>query len=157
MVSKRRQRSDTLVGRASEVAELNRGLDRVGTGEPWFVYLAGEPGIGKTRLLAELCLRAEQRGWLVLDGRAAEFERDVPFGVMVDALNDYIGGLQPALLCPLDDNAPAELASIIPSLSRHAAEDALRTVDSERHRAQYAVRALLERLVRRHPVVLAAP
>jgi predicted ATPase len=71
MGSKERQRSDTLVGRASEVAEVDHGLDRVGTGEPWFVQLTGEPGIGKTRLLAELCRRAEQRGWLVLDGRAA--------------------------------------------------------------------------------------
>ena len=141
MGSKRRQRSDALVGRASEVAELDRELDRVGTGEPWFVQLAGEPGIGKTRLLAELRRPAEQRGWFVLDGRAAEFERDVPFGLMVDALNDYIGGLEPALLRSLDDDALAELASIFPSLSRHAAEEAPRAVDSERYRAQYAIRA----------------
>jgi DNA-binding CsgD family transcriptional regulator len=155
MGSKGGQRSNTLIGRASEVAELDRGLDRVGTGEPWFVHMAGEPGIGKTRLLAELCSRAEQRGWLVLDGRAAEFERDVPFGVMVDALNDYIGGLEPAWLRSLDDGALVELASIFPALSRHAADGAPRAVASGRYRAQYAIRTLLERLVRRHPVVLA--
>ena len=48
----------------------------------------------------------------MLNGRAAEFERDVPFGLMIDALNDYIGGLEPALLRSLDDDALAELANL---------------------------------------------
>lgn len=55
--------------------------------------------------MEELCLRAEQRGWVLLDGGAAEFEWDVSFGLIVDALNDYIGGLEPALLRALDDDA----------------------------------------------------
>ena len=154
MGTKGPQRSDTLVGRVGEVAQLERGLDRAGSGDPWFVQLVGEPGIGKTRLLAELGLRAEQRGWLVLDGRAAEFERDVPFGLIVDALNDYLGGLEPALLRSLDDDALAELASIIPSLSRYADEATARSTESERYRAHYAIRALLERLASRQPVAL---
>jgi predicted ATPase len=91
MRTRARQRSGALAGRADELAEIERGLDRVAFGEAWFVQLIGEPGIGKTRLLAELCVRAERRDWLVLDGRAAEFERDIPFGVVVDALNDYFG------------------------------------------------------------------
>ena len=155
MRSRGPQRPDTLVGRVREIAELECGLERTGAGDPWFVQLAGEPGIGKTRLLAELGLRAEQRGWLVLDGRAAEFERDVPFGLIVDALNDYLGGLEPALLRSLDDDALAELALIFPSLSRYADEAPVRNVESDRFRAHYAIRALLERLVQRQPVALA--
>ena len=65
-------------------------------GEPWCVQIVGEPGIGKSRLLVELCRRGEDRGYLVLNGRAAEFERDIPFGLIVDALNDYFGSLEPA-------------------------------------------------------------
>jgi predicted ATPase len=120
------QRLDTLVGRAGELAELERGLDRAASGDPWFVQVVWEPGIGKTRLLAELGLRAEERGWLVLDGRAAEFERDVPFGLMVDALNDYLAGLEPALLRSLEDDELAELASIFEALSRYADEVTVR-------------------------------
>ena len=48
------KRSRVLVGRASELAELDRGLDRLGAGKPWFVQIVGEPGIGKSRLLLEL-------------------------------------------------------------------------------------------------------
>lgn len=54
-----------------EVAELERGLDRTGSGDPWFVQVVGEPGIGKTRRLAELGLRAEhQRSRCLLVRRA---------------------------------------------------------------------------------------
>ena len=148
------RRSGELVGRAGELAEIDRGLDRVRDGEPWFVQLIGEPGIGKTRLLTELGVRAEQRGWLVLDGRAAEFERDVPFGVVVDALNDYLGGLEPALLRSLDSEVLTELASVFPSLAGHAGEGGVRAADSERHRTHYAIRSLLQRLAARQPVAL---
>ena len=73
------KRSRVLIGRASELAELDRGLDRLGAGKPWLVQIVGEPGIGKSRLLLELARRAKARGFLVLAGRAAEFEQDLPF------------------------------------------------------------------------------
>ena len=85
-----RSRLGALVGRARELDELGAALDRLADGEPWMLQLAGEPGIGKSRLLAELRGRAVRRGYLVLDGRAAEFELDVPFGLILDALNDYL-------------------------------------------------------------------
>jgi predicted ATPase len=90
--------SGELVGRARELDELEAVLDRLAAGEPWIVQVVGEPGIGKSRLVSELAGRAERRGYLVLGGRAAEFERDVPFGLIVEALNDYLGGLDAALL-----------------------------------------------------------
>src|ERR1700759_3123419 len=71
-----------LVGRTHELTEIEGALDRLAAGQPWLVQIVGEPGIGKSRLLTELCRRGEARGYLVLDGRAAEFERDIPFGVV---------------------------------------------------------------------------
>jgi DNA-binding CsgD family transcriptional regulator len=79
------KRARVLVGRASELAELDRGLDRLGAGKPWFVQVVGEPGTGKSRLLLELARRAEARGYLVVAGRAAEFEQDLPFAVLREA------------------------------------------------------------------------
>ena len=112
-----------LVGRDHELAELDVALDQLAAGEPWFVQISGEPGIGKSRLLAELCRRGEDRGYLVLEGRAAEFERDIPFGLIVDALNDYLASLEPAILRSLDDDALSEIASILPSLPRPQSSD----------------------------------
>ena len=63
-----------LVGRARELAEIENALNRLADGQAWMVQIVGEPGIGKSRLMAEICRRGEDRGYLVLDGRAAEFE-----------------------------------------------------------------------------------
>ena len=60
--------------------------------------IEGEPGIGKTRLLAELAQRADARGCIVLGGSASELERDLPFWVFVDALDEYVAGLDPQVV-----------------------------------------------------------
>ncbi len=145
-----------LVGRDHELGELDVALDQLAAGEPWFVQISGEPGIGKSRLLAELCRRGEDRGYLVLEGRAAEFERDIPFGLIVDALNDYLASMEPAMLRALDEDALSELASILPSLPRPDSSGSRRPGEgAERYRLHYAIRNVLERLTRRQPMVLA--
>jgi len=144
-----------LVGRARELAELEGALDQLAAGEPWCVQIVGEPGIGKSRLLSELCRRGEDRGYLVLNGRAAEFERDIPFGLIVDALNDYFGSLEPVVLRALDDDVSRELAAIFPALPRDPDSAVSRGEGAERYRLHYAVRSVLERLARRQPLVLA--
>ncbi len=144
-----------LVGRGHELAEIEIALDRLAAGQPWLVQIVGEPGIGKSRLLAELCRSAEDRGYLVLDGRAAEFELDIPFGLLVDALNDYVGSLEPALLRALDEGVLAELASVFPAVPRYERVTTLRDDNAERYRLHYAIRTVLERLTTRQPMLLA--
>ena len=78
------------VGRQKELAELEALLARLNEGAPGCVAIEGEPGIGKTRLLRELRERGDERGHLVLTGSVEEFEREVPFGVWVDALDAYV-------------------------------------------------------------------
>jgi hypothetical protein len=68
-----------IVGRARELAWLK--------GRRGCVEVAGEPGVGKTRLLAELRARAGERR--VLCGRATEFESDAPYGIFAEALDDH--------------------------------------------------------------------
>jgi ATP/maltotriose-dependent transcriptional regulator MalT len=143
-----------LVGRVQELGELDAALERLDGGDPWFLQIVGEAGIGKSRLLAELCRRAEARGCLVLDGRAAEFEQGLPFGLIVAALNDYLGSLDPVMLQGLDQGALRELTSIFPSL-RGPGGVAGRTSDGvERYRLHYSIREVLERLSRRQPLLL---
>ena len=147
-----RQPPSALVGRTREIAELDRALDRLAAGGPWSLQIVGEPGIGKSRLLAELHERAQARGFLVLYGRAAEFELDVPFGVLLDAFNAYLGTLEPAFLQSLGAETLGELAAVFPSLA--ASVDVLPTprLQTERYRIHYAIRAVLERLAERRPI-----
>lgn len=143
-----------LIGRQRALAQLEALLDaleREGRGA--IVHSTGEPGIGKSTLLAELCGGAEARQLLVLTGRTGEFERDIPFGVFLDALDDYLASLDARLLVNLDAQWLVELASVFPSCARlvERRHDGLQV---ERYRVYRAVRALLTELASRGPVVL---
>ncbi|MBL7255530.1 helix-turn-helix transcriptional regulator [Paractinoplanes lichenicola] len=132
-----------LVGRDAELAVLAAALDGAGART---LVIAGEPGIGKSRLLAELGRMADERGLLVLDGSASEFERDLPFWLFVDALDEYLRAARPEL----DDETEAELARLLPSWPAPASEGR----GDPRYRAHRAVRQVLEVLARATPTVL---
>ena len=142
-----------LVGRASELRSVDRLLTEVGGGRSAALELVGEPGIGKTRLLAELAARADGHGYLVLSGRAGELELDLPFWVFVDALDEYVHGLDPHCLDSLDGDVCAELATVFPSLAGLASGHRT-AIQHERYRSHRAVCNLLETLAHTQPLVL---
>ena len=111
------QAAEQLVGRPMELGAFDGILAELEQGSAAAIELVGEPGIGKTRLLRELADRADARGHLVLSGSASELERDLPFWVFVDALDEYAEGLDPRRIEHLDEQTRAELAHVFPSLS----------------------------------------
>ncbi len=143
-----------IVGRRAELAALADSLKRLENRGSPIVALSGEPGIGKTRLLDELCARADGHGHLVLRGRAAEMEQDLPFGVAVDALGDYAASLGSDRLERLIGAQVEELAPIVPGVEGLGGGGVGRLHD-ERYRTHRAVRALLEALGASGDVVLA--
>jgi ATP/maltotriose-dependent transcriptional regulator MalT len=145
--------TEHLVGRTDETSLLDRLLDELEAGSSAAIELVGEPGIGKTRLLAHLAGQADERRQLVLSGAASELERDLPFSVFVDALDEFLRGLDPARLAALDEDVRTELAHVFPSLTGLATGRKV-ALQHERYRSHRAVRALLERLAEAAPVVL---
>jgi ATP/maltotriose-dependent transcriptional regulator MalT len=141
-----------IVGRTEELALVERALAETEAGRAAVVQISGDPGIGKTTLLAELGRRAEERSRLVLAGRASELERDLPYWIFIDALDEYLRTLDPDWLAGIDGESDGELSRIFPALTGAAADRA--TVLDERYRVHRAVRALLEELARRRPLVL---
>ena len=75
-----------LFGRHPEVARLAKALDEVQTGHGRVLALAGEPGVGKTRLAQEASVLADERGFLVLVGRCYEERASLPLLPFIDAL-----------------------------------------------------------------------
>src|SRR4051795_1497620 len=133
------------VGRRPQLSLLDAALDELDGRHAKALEIVGAAGIGKTRLLAELAVRADARGHIVLGGAGADLERDLPFWVFVDALDEYLAGVEPRRLANLDEDVRVELAQIFPSLSdlgRGGSPGALH----ERYRTNRAVRELLERL-----------
>jgi tetratricopeptide (TPR) repeat protein len=59
-------------------------VDAVVSGEGRLVLLAGEPGVGKTRLVQEITVAVRERGFLVAAGRCYEPEQTVPYYPFLD-------------------------------------------------------------------------
>ncbi|HET6505363.1 MAG TPA: AAA family ATPase [Baekduia sp.] len=144
--------ASSLVGREVEIDVLEAALAGLEERRPRAVEIAGPAGIGKSRLLAELAARAEARGHVVLAGAGAELEQDLPFWVFVDALDDYVEGLDPRKLDRLDARVRSELAQVLPALDGDAVAGG--AAIHERYRIHRAMRELLERLAATKPLVL---
>src|ERR687887_709983 len=129
-----------VVGRDRELAVLDRMLDEASAGSPRFVVLTGEPGIGKSFLLAQLVRRANTRGCLVLEGRATELERELPFGLMIDAFDDYLESLDQRAFDRLAADGLGELATVFPSMQALSSGAQDMSTVNERFRAHRAVR-----------------
>jgi DNA-binding CsgD family transcriptional regulator/tetratricopeptide (TPR) repeat protein len=79
--------TEVFVGRARELAELERALEATQAGSGLTVLLAGEAGIGKTRLASEVAGRARAQGFEVLLGRCIDLVgTELPYQPFVEAL-----------------------------------------------------------------------
>jgi len=101
-----------LVGRARELDALERHLG--GEGAPLLV-LAGEPGIGKTRLLRETAARAASLGWTVLAGGCQRHSEQEPYAPLLGALLGRVRG-RPQAQLRADLEGCAWLARLLPEL-----------------------------------------
>jgi DNA-binding CsgD family transcriptional regulator len=120
--------------RLAELGRLVAALDRRHGG---IVELTGEPGSGKTRLLADLASHARDAGTTVLAGRCNEFEQAVPFRPFTHTLNSR------PMLGALND-LPAASADLIRCLTfRPDRQDDC--VTPARPHLYTAIRLLLER------------
>jgi DNA-binding CsgD family transcriptional regulator len=103
-----------MVGREQPLRVLDEALDAT----PQIVLVAGEAGMGKTRLAAEAERRARERGFLVLRGDCIEFGGDAfAYAPLVAALRDVPPDRAAAALDDLDGESRDELAALLPRLA----------------------------------------
>src|SRR5215471_6731299 len=109
--------SPVLVGRAAEAAQLWAAFERAQAGSPATVVVAGEAGVGKTRLVSELIARVRAQGALALAGGCLDVgEGVVAYAPLVEALRSLGGAVDPAELGRVLGGARAELARLVPEL-----------------------------------------
>ena len=104
-----------LAGRVEQADALAQALKSATAGERRIMFLAGEPGIGKTRLAAELAVEAHDQGAVVLYGRCDE-ELSVPYQPWVEALTHLVEHAPDALVDRLVQRHGPELALLVPQL-----------------------------------------
>src|SRR3954468_18646520 len=128
-----------LVGRAAELSVLDRRVAEAAGGRGGLVFIAGEPGIGKSRLAEEAGRRAYGRGGRVVWGRCRETEGAPPFWPWTQVLRGLLG-----------DTRGGDLGDLGPLLEGGArAPEA-----ADRFRLFDAVLALLSECADRQPLVL---
>jgi DNA-binding CsgD family transcriptional regulator len=84
-----------LHGRDDELEALEASIERAAAGSLQAVFVEGEAGIGKTRILEAALDRARERGFRVFIGRADELERARPFGPIAEAMGCEPGADHP--------------------------------------------------------------
>ena len=107
---------DVFAGRDAPLATLRQAWSDASAGDRRAVFVTGEPGIGKTRLAAELAAHAREQGGVVLYGRCDDGPAAAaqPFA---QALSSYAGA------CPRDElrvqlgARATDLLPLLPSLN----------------------------------------
>lgn len=106
--------SSRFVGRQSQLAELELAYREAREGSPRLVLVAGDSGVGKTRLLSEA--RAALDGAQVLFGQCLEQgELELPYAPLLGALRPLVREKDP-ILDELSSGSRAHLATLLPSL-----------------------------------------
>jgi class 3 adenylate cyclase len=166
-----------LVGRQAEVAQLAEMVRATVSGRGGAVVLIGEPGLGKSRLVAEC--RNYFMGWvgaasgrlpLWLEGRCASYASSTPYGAYQQLLSRFIGApleageevLRPALEAAMravlgKDKQPLPVLARLLGLPAGPGEAHLgRMSPAELQHATFsALRTVLDKLVSKGPTVLA--
>ncbi len=117
-----------LIGRQRELAALTAALDQAKRDHGSVHIIAGEGGVGKTRLMEAVRTRAKERGFTTLVGRAFPVESGIPYAIFGDGFVPYLRDLGAASLQTLSRGAGAELALLFPAL--RADDGAARTLDA---------------------------
>ncbi len=146
-----------LIDREPELGELKAALEAMLSARGQVVLIAGEPGIGKTRLADELLVYARLRGCLALTGRCYEQEVSIPYLPVAEVLMGAVRALPDDRLGEaLGPHAP-EIVKLVPELAtRIAALEPSPPLEpnQERLRLFESVRAFLITLARRQPLVV---
>ena len=109
-----------LVGREPEVTELEDALLAANRGDGQIVLLAGEAGVGKSRLAAELQRRATKIGMTTLSGGCSEADLALPYLPFLEALANYLTAANLDEVRRELGPLRRELAHLFPQLEPHA-------------------------------------
>jgi len=112
-VAVRRMVCTQVIGRVEELSWLCGGLDRMGGSGGSCMFLVGEAGIGKSRLVAEAIAEAGRRGVTTLAGRATATGTAVAYQPLTGAL---LQGLRSRHSAGVADALPPGLAAALPGL-----------------------------------------
>jgi DNA-binding CsgD family transcriptional regulator len=147
----RRVSSPAFIGRGPERASLLDAFERAASGDFAAIFLAGESGVGKSRLLSELLREAGDDGARVLAGDCVSLaEGELPYAPVRSALRTLARELDTDALDAVLGSGRDELARLVPELGSSPSAESL-----SQARLFELLSGVLARLSAAAPVVLA--
>ena len=143
----------SLAGRDSVLRQLGDELARAEQGQGRMIVVAGEAGVGKTRLVEELAAEARRRGAAVLSGGSGAHANHLAYGPFAVALEGYVASRPDAERSDLARRFPP-LVHFVPSLGIGAANQPLTDRSADELYLAPAIVRLLTDLARVQPVLL---
>jgi ATP/maltotriose-dependent transcriptional regulator MalT len=144
-----RMTSARFVGRAGQLAELEAALQDAIERRASLVLVAGESGVGKSRLVDELIDRARSQDALALAGDSVELgEDELPYAPLLGALRPLLRDGHPALDALPDPLRPA-LGAVLPGFG-----DRVAGAEASQATVFEALLALFEGLAEERPLLL---
>ena len=153
-----------LIGRIPSLEALLRLMEQACEGHGHTLLIAGEAGMGKSRLVAEATTRfrssqaqATSPAILILEGWCFEPDRSLPYAPLLDLLHSFLASHSPEdIAACLDQDAPElvkllpELGALLPGLTPAASLDP----EQEKHHLFHALAHFLTRLSATQPLLL---
>src|SRR6266511_1348844 len=141
-----------LVGRSEELGWVLAALELAAAGAGGALLLAGDAGIGKSRLAMEALTLVRQRGFVTLEAAAYPLQADLAYAPVLEALGPFLVGLEPGRMAALVRGLP-DLGRLFAGLHLPPPEP-LGDAALERTRLFEAVSRLVERVAADRPVAL---
>lgn len=136
-----------LIGRLNETKALAGVLEQAALGHPGAMVIHGEAGVGKTRLVKEVCARVLGEGYEVLWGSCVHFgAASLSYAPMISALDRWASQADRMVAAEVFADAE-ELTALLPSMGVRASAEVPGTVLSW-------IDTVLLRLARRAPTVV---
>jgi DNA-binding SARP family transcriptional activator len=146
--------SAPLVAREEAHDFLRRGRDRVLEGQGALILISGEAGVGKTRLVGDFAREAHGLGLHVLLGIGRAEEGHLPYGPIVEAIDDWAVQQSARVREDVSERIP-ELVTLVPGLGvRSPTAAPAPSVGSDPTQLFVAVARLLSEIAAVAPVVL---
>lgn len=147
------------VGRDTELGLLQTAIRELTSGQGRLVFLSGDGGVGKTRLMQEVQQHASQQGICCAMGRAYPLETAIPYAPFADALTPVLAALDAAVVTRLTRGSHAVLSALAPALLTRGDSSGNLALDytpaaEQRVRLHASVLACLKALGDRQPLLL---
>lgn len=146
-----------MIGRAQPAATLNTCLELAHAGQGQTLLIAGEAGIGKSRLATEAKRDALALGMQVVQGNCFESDRAFPYAPLIDLLDNLLGNRSASGIADLLGTAAPELVKLSPEINVRLpgiVPAPTATPEQEKRRLGHALTQTLIRIAEERPLLL---